>query len=110
MSRGNELPIEKRGMIIDIHLAGASYPQIASTLDVNTKTTQKLFSRYQTTGTCENAPRSGAPSKLDSNDHSAIECYIHNDHEHHRQPLSEINMNLNLNVSERTLECTITNK
>lgn len=63
MNRGDELSIEKRGMLIGMRFTGASYPQVESTLDINAKTAQKVFSRYQNTGTCENAPRLGASSK-----------------------------------------------
>jgi hypothetical protein len=60
-------------------------------------------------GTCENAPRTGAPKVLTDGDIRQIKRHIRHDREARRQPLGDIILDLNLPVSERTLKRTIIN-
>lgn len=60
-------------------------------------------------GTCENAPRPGAPKLLTNGDIRQIKRHICHYWEAHRQPLGDIIVDLNLPVSEWTLESTIIN-
>ena len=103
MSRGGEIPESLRNQVVGMRLVNAKFPQIAATLNINLNTVKKIYYRYEETGDCASAPRSGAPKKLTQRDLVHIERHVRHDREQRRQPLREIILDLNLPVSESTL-------
>ena len=90
-----------------MRLANAPFPQIAATLNVKQNTAQKIYYRWQESGDCSSASRSGAPKKLTERDITHIERHIRHDRGQRRQSLGEIIYDLNLPVSESTLKRTL---
>ena len=104
MTHGGEIPESLRNQVIGMRLANAKFPQIAATLNINLNTVKTIYYRYEETGDCASAPRSGAPKKLTQRDLVHIERHVRHDREQRRQPLGEIILDLNLPVSESTLK------
>ena len=104
MPRGPEVPEAIRNQIVGMRRVNATFPQIASILNIPQNTVQKIYYRWQETSDCSNAPRSGAPKKLTQRDLTHIERHVRHDREQRRQPLGEIILDLNLPVSTYTLK------
>lgn len=87
--------------------AGSTFVQIGKEFELNEDTVRKIWNRWQETGTCENASKSGRPTKLDKHDIRRLKTYMTDNKESRREPLSEIVVNCNLEVSTKTLKRTI---
>ena len=88
---------------------GAKFLRIGELLCVNPDTVRAVWNQYEETGTCENAPRTGRPTKLSDRDRREVKRFMKKDRDTRREPLSELILDLNLSCSERTLKKEIEN-
>ena len=109
MAMRKEVPEAIGNQIVGMRLNGATYVKIEEVLHVKPNTARKIYQRWNETGSCENALRTGALKKLTKDTVEQIKTYICQDREHRRKPLAEMIIDLNLPVSERTLKRTIIN-
>ena len=100
MARGIEVPESTRNQIVGMRLWGAPFPAIAARLSVPANTAKKIYHRWEETGDCASALKSGRPKKLNERDLTHIRYHIQHDSDQRRQPLGEIIIDLNLPVSE----------
>lgn len=110
MTRGKEIPESIRNQIIGMRRMGGTFTFIGETLGVKPDTAQRIYKRWEETGDCASAPRSGAPKKLTDIDLRHLKRHIRHDRETRRQPLGEIILDLNLPISEITLKRTLKNE
>ena len=103
MPRGPEVSEAIRNQVVGMRRVNATFPQIASILNIDPDTAKKIYYRWEETGDCASAPRSGAPKKLTQRDLIHIEHHVRHDREQRRQQLGEIIFDLNLPVSVWTL-------
>lgn len=107
MPQGSKVPEAIRNQVVGMRNMGGRFATIGASLNINPDTAGKIYQRWEETGDCASAPRSGAPKKLTETDLRHIKRHIRQDRETRRQPLEEILSDLNLGVSERTLERAI---
>jgi len=86
---------------------GSKFTTIGALLNMNANTVRKIYRRWEETGDCASAPRSGAPKKLTDTDLRHIRRHIQHDREARRQPLNDIINDLQLQVSKFTLKRAI---
>jgi transposase len=109
MPRGAEIPEAIRNQIVGMRRVGSTFATIGDILDVDPNTASKVFKRWEETGDCASAPRSGAPKKLTATDLRHVRRHIQHDRQARRQPLTEMITDLNLSISKWTLERAIKN-
>jgi hypothetical protein len=80
---------------------------ISGVLGVKPNTALKIYKRWEETGDCVSAPRSGVPKKLTDMDLQHIKRHIWHDRETGRQTLGENILDLNFPISETTLKRTL---
>ena len=107
MARGKDVSEAIRNQIVGMRKAGKTFVAIGIEYDMNENTARQIYNRWVERGDCENAPRPGAPKLLTEGDIRQIKRHIRRDREARRQPLGDIIFDLNLPVSERTLERAI---
>src|SRR5579859_7913918 len=103
MPRGDEIPEAICNQIVGMRRMGSKFTTIGALLDVDANTAGKIYRRWEETGDCASAPRSGAPKKLTDTDLRHIRRHIQHDREARRQPLNDIINDLQLQVSKFTL-------
>jgi hypothetical protein len=109
LRRGPELSPSKRGQIIGMRLAGATFRKIGRELVVTADAARKVWNRYQQTVSVYSAPRSGWPKVLTERDSRHLKRYITHDRETRRESLTEMIRNLNLHSSADTI-CHVSGK
>lgn len=103
MPRSQEVSEAIRNQIVGMRKAGKTFVDIGMEYKISADTARKIYNRWATTGTCENAPRSGRPPILDKHDIRRTKSYITTDPGTRREPLVDIIQHCNLPISTRTL-------
>src|SRR5271170_6251461 len=104
MMERKEIPESIQNQIIGMRRMEGTFIYIDGMLGVKPNTAQKIYKRWEETGDCASAPRSGALKKLTESNLRHIKRHIRHDRKTKRQPLGEIILNLNLPISEQTLK------
>jgi transposase len=107
MTRGEEIPEWLRNQIVGMRRTGKKYTEIERETTVNANTCQKIYTRWQETGTCDNAPRTGAPKKVDEYTIRCIKKYIRSNRETRRMPLKDITEHVDANIYDKTMRKVI---
>ena len=68
MPRGDEVPEDIRNQIVGMRKCDKSFTWIGEQFDMDPDTARKIYNRWEATGTCTNAPRSGRPTILNKHD------------------------------------------
>jgi len=108
MPKGPELTTIERSKIIALRDAGLTFSRIGEEVGRSSDTCQKTYLRYSQSENYNSAQRSGHPKILNEHDARHIKRHICHDKTTRRQPLGEININLNLNICNDTLKNFIT--
>ena len=90
-----------------MHKLGKKFAVIGRILNVPADTVRKVWNRYQQTGTCESASRSGRPTKLTDRDRRQLKRYIPSGRPEQRKALQDISAILNLPIKPDTLKAEI---
>ena len=107
MPRGEEISEAIRNQTVGIRKCDKSFVWIGEQFDLEPDTVRKIYNRWEATGTCTNAPRSGRPTILNKHDVRRLKAYIITDRETRREPLKELVQHCNLDISTKTLSRTI---
>ena len=107
MARGKDIPEAIRNQIVGMRKAGCTFVAIGVEYNISENTVRQIYNRWVEREDCGNAPRPGAPKLLTEGDIRQIKRHICHNRETRRQPLEDIIFDLNLPVSERTLERAI---
>ena len=105
----HEISIENRAEIIGMQKAGKSIREIGKSYNppLSYSTVRDILKKKQETGTVQNKPRSGRPSKLNAGIIEKLKISILQNLESRHESLAKIttnlNTNLNINISERTI-------
>ena len=102
-----ELSTGTRWQIVGMHKLGKKFVVIGRILNVPADTVRKVWNRYQQTGTCESASRSGRPTKLTDRDRRQLKRYIPSGRPERRKALQDISAILNLPIKPDTLKAEI---
>jgi transposase len=79
LHRGAEMTPSKRGMVVGMRRVGATFAVIEEELGVTADAARQVWNRYQKTGTCYTATRSGRPKILTDRDSQHLKRYVTHD-------------------------------
>ena len=96
-TKTSELDVETRAMIVAWRLSGKTLREIGELFDppIAASTIDCIFKKYQETGTVQNKPRSGRPSKLGEEDIKDLKTRILKNGESRRETTKDILDHLN---------------
>lgn len=100
MPKSRELTVAERGTIVGMKLKGATYAEIAGTVNCSTSTVQKVLKKSKDIGTLESMPRSGRPPIFQDRDLRELKRVAISNR---RAPLADITNNLSVQASVRTV-------
>ena len=107
MPRGEEVSEAIRNQIVGMRRCDKSFVWIGEQFNMSEDMARKIYNRWEATGSCENASRSGRPTILNKHDVRRLKSYITTNRETRREPLTELIQNCNLPVSTKTLSRTM---
>ena len=90
MPRGEEVSEAIRNQIVGMRRCDKSFVWIGEQFNMSEDMARKIYNRWEATGSCENASRSGRPTILNKHDVRRLKSYITTNRETRREPLTEL--------------------